>query len=371
MPVNQQPSHIICPKCFARYPPQERLLVCQNSACEKSGQRIPEAQASYHGSQPLCPACGREMPMRLCPRCGFEFSGHSAGAEMLGISMVGAERCGKSHFLTVLINSAKQEMSKVYGCALYPLGGDSTIEQYNQKYYQPLFVHGQCISSTLQEDVEPLIYSLVFPDTDGNGQTANLTFYDACGANFGSVRRMEEGNRNIYNSRGILFLIDPSQFSTIRERRRAGGKPVCEVDPATLLARTIHLIRGGSGRGDIRQKITIPIAVCLTKLDIVRPYLDVSSFVKCRSRHLRQPAFDPIDFESCSLEIMSLIESWAGKDLINQIASQFETCGFFGFSALGEEPTEDNRVAHIQPHRVMDPFLWLLWKNGIIGAAKG
>jgi hypothetical protein len=295
--------------------------------------------------------------MRLCPKCGFEFSGHSAGAEMLGVSMVGAERCGKSHFLTVLVNSVKQEMSKAYGCALYPLGGDKTIAQYNEKYFEPLFVHGQCVSSTQQEDVEPLIYSLVFPDgRDSGGKTANLTFYDACGANFGSVRVMEESNRNIYNSRGILFLIDPSQFSSIRERRRALGKPVSDVDPATLLARMIHLIRGGGGQSDIRKKITIPIAVCLTKLDIVKPYLDVSSFVGSRSRHLKQSCFDPVDFDSVSLEVMILIESWAGKDLINQIMSQFETYGFFGFSSLGEEPSEDNRVTHIQPHRVMDPF---------------
>lgn len=361
---------IVCPKCFARYPPEDRLLICQNSACGKAGQRLPEKEAGFCEGQPVCSDCGREMSIRLCPKCEFEFSGHITEAEMMGVSMVGAERCGKSHFLTVLVNSVKQEMSKAYGCALYPLGGDKTIEQYNEKYYQPLFVQGQCVSSTLQEDVEPLIYSLVFPDRHAHGKTANLTFYDACGQSFGSVRMMEESNRNVYNSRGILFLIDPSQFPPIRERRRAGGKPVCEVDPSTLLARTIHLIRGGSGQSDIRQKITIPIAVCLTKLDIVWQYLDISSFLKGRSRHLKQSAFDPIDFESTSLEVMSLIESWTGKELVNQVISQFSTFGFFGFSALGEEPTEDNRISHIQPHRVMDPFLWILWKNGIIDVLK-
>lgn len=363
-------QQIVCPKCFAKYPAGNRLVVCQNAACQKAGQHIPESSAGLQNGQPVCPDCGREMSMRLCPHCQFEFSGHSPGAEMLGLSMVGAERCGKSHFLTVLLNSVKQEMSKAYGCALYPLGGDSTIEQYNRQYFRPLFVQGQTLSSTAQEDVEPLIYSLVFPDTGGNGKTTSLTFYDACGANFDSERTMEEINRNIYNSRGILLLIDPSQFPVIRDRRRAQGKPVSEVDPGTLLSRMIHLIRAGSGQGDIRQKITIPIAICLTKLDILRPWLDVSSFVRCGSRHLRQPGFDPVDFESCSLEIMSLIESWSGKDLINQITSQFTHYGFFGFSALGEEPTPTGQVHHIQPHRIMDPFLWLLWRNRIIGTAK-
>lgn len=363
-------QQIVCPKCFVRYPEEERLLVCQNSLCGSSGERIPETSAVMENGQPLCPDCGREITMRLCPRCGFEFSGHSPGAEMLGISMVGAERCGKSHFLTVLVNCLKKEMAKSYGCALYPLGGDSTIEQYNKKYFQPLFVDGRVVASTAQEDVEPLIYALVFPEGNQKGKTANLTFYDACGANFDSVRTMEESNRNIYNSQGILFMIDPTQFTMIRDRRRARGKPVCEVDPVTLLSRTIHLIRCGGGQSDIRQKITIPIAVCLTKLDIVRPWLDVSSFVGNTSLHLRKPGFDLPDFASSSLEVMSLIESWAGKELLNQVTSQFATYGFFGFSSLGEEPTPDGRVQRIQPHRAMDPLLWLLYKNNIIGAAK-
>lgn len=363
-------QQITCPKCFARYPDQERLVVCQNNVCRNAGVRMTETDVANDNGVLRCRDCGREITVRLCPRCGFEFSGHSAGAEMLGFSMVGAEHCGKSHFLTVLVNCVKKEMSKAYGCAMYPLGGDHTIEQYNQKYYQPLFAEGRCVTSTQQEDVEPLIYSLVFPDGNRRGKTANLTFYDACGANFESVRTMEVGNRNIYNSQGILFLIDPTQLPYIRDRRRARGKSVCEVDPVTLLSRTIHLIRSGAGKSDVRSKINIPIAVCLTKMDIFRPWLDASSFLAYPSRHLRSPGLDKPDFESCNLEVMSLIESWAGKELITQIASQFSNYGFFAFSALGEEPTADGRIAHIQPHRVMDPLLWLLYQNNIIGMAK-
>lgn len=367
MGVKQQ---IICPKCFARYIEEERLLVCQNASCDKNGVPIKEPEASFDEGRPYCPTCGREILLRVCPDCGFEFSGHSTAAEMIGISMVGASGVGKSHFLTVLLNSVKQDMPKTYGCALYPLGGDNTIEQYNRKYYQPLFEEGKLLSSTTQEDVEPLIYSLVFPEGSTSGKTANMTFYDACGSNFYSERAMEEGNRSIYNSKGILFLIDPTQLDTIRTRRLARGKPVCEIDPGTLLSRTIHLIRAGSGQGNVKQKISIPIAVCLTKMDILRPWLDPASFVGSRSRHLRRPGFDAVDFDSCNLEVISLIESWQGKDLINQVTSQFTTYGFFAFSSLGQEPTDDGRVQHIQPHRVMDPLLWLLYQNRIIGLSR-
>lgn len=364
-------SAITCPKCFTKYPSGERLLSCQNPDCEQHGKQLRENQANIReDGLAHCATCEREISKSFCPHCGFEYSGKHSIAEMLGVSMVGAERAGKSHFLTVLLNSVKNEMAAAYDCSLYPLGGDNTIEQYNRQYFQPLFEQGRLLSSTAQEDVEPLIYSLVFPENSPNGKTTNITFYDACGANFYSESEMEQSNRSIYNSKAILFLIDPTQFSIIRDRRRAGGKPVCEVDPGTLLSRTIHLIRAGSGKNNIRQKISIPIAICLTKMDIVRPWLDPSSFISNPSRHLRYTGFDSIDFESCNMEIMSLIHKWGGKELINQVSSQFTTYGYFAFSSLGQEPTDDGRVQHIRPHRVMDPFLWLLYQNRIISMSK-
>lgn len=366
-------KQIFCPKCFARFYPEQRQLVCRSNGCSRKGIPFSEDEAVIEeGQQPYCAECGREITTRLCPRCGFELGSQVAGEELLGISVVGAEGVGKSHYLTVLLNSMKNEMAKVYGCALYPMGGDITLEQYDRKYFRPLFVNGQCIPSTAQEDVEPLIYSLVFAEdakpggAKGGGLSASLTFYDACGANFESERVMEEGNRSIYNSKGILFLIDPTQLPEIRDLRIAQGKAVCESDAFNQLARTIHLIRSGSGQNDVAKKISIPIAVCITKMDILKQSLDISSFLRYESRHMKQASFDRVDFNSCNLEVMSLLEIWGGKELVNQITSQFENCGFFAFSALGAEPSAEGRVGHITPHRVMDPMLWLLWRNGII-----
>lgn len=361
-------NQIFCPKCFARFAPEKRQLVCRSGDCAKRGIPFPEDEAVLEeGQQPHCSGCGREITTRLCPFCGYELGGQAAGdGGLTGISLVGAAGVGKSHFLTVLLHTIKEEMSKAYDCALYPIGGDVTLEQYQRNYYTPLYVEGRCIPSTERDAVEPLIYSLVFADGGKHGVNTSLTFYDACGANFESERTMEDRNRDIYNSKGIIFLIDPTQFEEIRKQRAAQGRDVCEGDPVTLLSRMVHLIRNGSGQSDLNQKINVPIAVCITKMDILKSALDVSSFLRGTSRHLRQPLFDKIDFNSCNLEIISLIESWAGKELVTQVDSQFEHYGFFAFSSLGSEPTQDGRVNHIVPHRIMDPFLWILAQNGII-----
>jgi hypothetical protein len=99
---------------------------------------------------------------------------------------------------------------------------------------------------------------------------------------------MANYNRSIYNSCGVLFLIDPAQLPGLREHyHRAGGGRNCKEDASIVLSRTIRLIREGSGQKNLKKKISIPIAVCLTKADTFRPLLDVSlqAYEESRVRH--------------------------------------------------------------------------------------
>lgn len=353
---------IVCPKCFSRHDVDDLAYGCPNSSCPR--EAVPTAVPSGGLG---CKECGTHMTLRFCPDCGFQLTVSEDAAANLPISIVGSEGCGKSHYLSVLINEIRQNMGKTYHCSLYPLGGDDTILQYENNYYNPLYVDGQCIPSTDQDAVTPLIYSLVF-SKEQSGQVCNLTFYDACGANFRSERVMADYNRSVYNSRGILLLIDPSQLPGLREKFESSGRRVCTEDFSSLVARTIQLIRQGSNQQNLKKKISIPIAICLTKIDSLRSQLDPASFLRFPSRHLQQDSFDIVDFSCVSQEVQSLIESWGGTDLINQVKSQFETVGFFGVSSLGNPPNSEDRIDHIAPYRVCDPFLWLLSKNKIIRA---
>lgn len=191
----------------------------------------------------------------------------------------------------------------------------------------------------------------------------DLIFYDSRGASFESAEAMASLNRSIYHSGGIIFLIDPTQLPHVGEWQASRKGKVCESDPAAMLNRAIQLIRTGSGQKSMRQKLDVPIAVCITKLDMIKPLMDASSFLQAGSRHLREARFDPLDFEACSLEAQSLIEAWGGGEIVRQVTSQFNSYGFFGLSALGGPLANGGGVHHIAPHRVTDPLLWLLWKN--------
>lgn len=361
---------MVCPNCFQRHATEEYSYTCTHSSCERAGLPIPAGEILDSGGNPLCPACKSTLIERLCPSCGFPVIIDDDTVPTLPISIVGAEGCGKSNYLSVLVDQLRRRISKAYDCALYPLGGDETISNYDSRYYQPLFVRGQCITSTIQDEVTPLLYSLVFSGQPPAGKSCNLTLYDACGANFRSEKVMADYNRSIYNARGILYFIDPFQLSAVRDNLKSSGRAVSNDDAGTLLSRTIHLIRQGGNRKNIRRKIDIPIAVCITKTDMIRPLLDPSSFTLYPSRHDRAGKFDIHDFTSASLEVQSILESWSEVEIVNQVTSQFADYGFFALSSLGSAPSAANSINHIAPHRVIDPILWILWKNRIISATE-
>ncbi len=357
----------MCPKCFAVSDENQYIFTCRREACDMLDTAV-EAAATVRdkNGQPACAGCGEPFSNPVCPECGFALIEDASETVTLSVSLVGSQGSGKSHYLSVLIDELKNSVSTAYGCSLFPLGGDATISLYDSQYYRRLFVDGLCLDSTAQEDINPLVYSLVFRQ-DKPVKTVNLTFYDSCGSNFESITAMANYNRSVYHSGGILFMLEPTQLPAVAEKQAARGAKICDSDAVALLTRIIHLVRTGNAQRNMGKKLDIPIAVCITKLDTLRPMLDVSSFLKSPSRHVREETFDPNDFEACSQEVQSFIEFWGGGELVRQVNAQFSQTGFFGLSSLGAQPEEGGAMRHVAPHRVADPLLWLLWKSKAIG----
>jgi len=347
---------------------------CHSPACPKTGipQESLPLQETETGKQnvpppaPACSECSEVMSLRICPDCGFEVEDGELRRGFLSVSILGNAGCGKSNYLAVLINQLRTEMCKVYGCTLYPTGGDRTMNHYEREYRRPLFEQGVCVPSTLQESLNPLTYTLLFDEQAE--KSVSLAFYDSCGEKLENQHEMAAVGRRLYSSGGILLLLDPSQIPTIRAARKAKGLPVLSTDALALLLRTVHILRAGLSIGETEKKIDIPIAICLTKLDTLYPHLDPASFVGAPSRNLRRPMLNYADISSCSLEIRALLESWGAGEFVRHVRSQFSTFSFFGMSSLGTQPGNKNDVTRVSPHRVLDPLLWLLWRSGTLRA---
>ena len=372
--MDTDPKMRSCPKCPSLM--EDYRYACHNPVCRVAGIPVedgaPEPETGKPNTSratPACTACAEVMTLRVCPDCGFEVEAEEMRRGFMSVSILGNAGCGKSNYLAVLIDQLRGEMCKVYGCTLYPTGGDRTMNYYEREYRRPLYEKGVCVPSTLQEDLNPLTYTLLFDGKTGQaGGSVGLAFYDSCGEKLESKYDMAAMGRRLLSSGGILLLIDPSQLPAIRAARKAKNLPVLPTDAQALLLRTVHLIRAGFAAGETENKIDIPIAVCLTKLDIILPHLDPASFVGAPSRNERRPMLNHADISSCNLEMMALLESWGAGEFVRHVRGQFATSCFFGLSSLGCQPGSQNEVDRVSPHRVLDPLLWLLWRRNILRA---
>ena len=119
------------------------------------------------------------------------------------------------------------------------------------------------------------------------------------------------------------------------------------------------------------KRIVKPLAIVFTKMDALLHDLKETSPL------LRSPPqegyFDERDSLEVHAEIQRLLARWEGTR-IDQIAQlNYRSYRYFGVSALGETPTQDNRVAArgIRPYRVASPILWILAQFGIIPVKRG
>jgi len=109
--------------------------------------------------------------------------------------------------------------------------------------------------------------------------------------------------------------------------------------------------------------IDIPTAITISKSDLLQYAIP---------QHERQhywlmysPAYDGKvhldDVQRVDQEVRHILQQQGEYPLLH-ISKRFEQVSFFALAATGNAPDSNNRYARIEPHRCLDPLIWLLWK---------
>ena len=156
----------------------------------------------------------------------------------------------------------------------------------------------------------------------------------------------------------VLALIDPLRFPDVRERvslRTPLPSPMRpEQEAVASFNRITALLLAGTGQ----QLIDKPVAVVLSKVDALSYLLEPGSPLR-KPRPLK-PYFDEIDGLAVQEQVRTMLKNWGASGLDETARRHYSRCRYFGASALGSTPTENNRVADQGPsYRVTDPCLWL------------
>jgi hypothetical protein len=302
----------------------------------------------------------------IIPNCYLNNSSFS-------IALAGAKSSGKSNYIAVLINEIRNKMAGNFHCNINISSDPFTKEEYDRKYYDPLFKQGRVVAATDKGEVRPLIFPIDFE----NGKMAALTFYDTAGENLDDNKTLATVNRYFKNANGVILLFDPLQVPSIREQLK--GKldlPAQNTDAVVILDRLMGMIKGNRSVKDSQKKIDIPLAVVLTKIDVLEKFglLEESKALKRESRHIENGRFVQADFQAVDGQVRVFFEYLTDEnnhehEIMSKIR-HFKTVGFFGLTSLGDIPKNNKIEDKIKPKRVLDPLLWFLAQNKFIKTSR-
>jgi GTPase SAR1 family protein len=319
--------------------------------------------------QAKCDLCGQETNKRLCPYCHFTLSHDSGRIDERIIAIIGGRNTGKSHYIATLIHRLEQDVGANFNAALHRIG-DETRERWENDFYGPLFRDKQVLEITQSAVVnsqvkQPMVFRLTFDGGRRKGRAINLTFFDTAGEDMAHLDTMSAEARYIYKASAIIFLLDPLQIQSVRQRLPDANLPAKEslAEPQYIVERLRELFEQKQGLKP-GEKVKTPIAFTLSKIDTLFPIIEPGSALRLTGEHfgyLNLP-----DVQSVHTEIWNYLQTWMGAGFDDRVRTGFEDYQYFGVSSLGHKPDAHNKLQSVSPMRVEDPLLWILHRLKII-----
>ena len=395
-------TRLYCPYCYSGFSERDIWFRCSGrigptgKRCELKVDTVRRTRTGFNSPLPPafnadgrlraanCPDCQAESTARICPTCHMQLPVHFGKVRSRLIALVGAKESGKTVYMTVLVHELMHRVGEDLNAAISG-ADDETRLRFASDYEQPLYRDSRLLASTTTaaaRDRAPLVFrfttegktSRLNRNGTGEPQRTLLSFFDTAGEDLRSAQAVEENVQYLAAADGIVLLLDPLQMRGARKLAAPGTRlptPGAAGDePANVLENITDLIMAKE-RIKASQRIGKPLAVVFTKMDALLHDLKETSQLLRPPAHM--PYFDEQDSLQVHTEIQRLLSRWEGSR-IDQIAQKnYRIYRYFGVSALGETPTQENRVSPrgIRPYRVTGPFTWMLAQFGTIPIERG
>lgn len=394
---------ITCPYCYNKFENDDVEYQCENiersvdgtpKCPEEADERfndhwgIPVESRHFFKGKPFglfssepkpskCDKCGKQSSRFVCPHCHnwLPTDMIKDGAEI--ISIVGAPNSGKTVYFFNLMRQLQKKASS--------LGISVTVQDEGPDPTKKTSVIYKGMVKKMYEDNElppktpviegerpiPLIFK-VSNEKAGKkgGKSIYIVFYDTPGEAFQDREQMDRMADHVSNSAGILLFIDPYNIKKLTGTLQSASKEKIvtgsELENENVLNSLLQKVKE-------KESEDKPFAIVFSKIDAVLDGLSAeragglatildldrnSSFLKTKKFNLSE-----IDQISNALEEMS--EEWDVEYIKSQVNEKYkeENIKMFAVSSLGSQP-KDSRITNLNPYRVMDPLIWILYKIG-------
>ncbi|MEU5696710.1 hypothetical protein [Actinosynnema sp. NPDC020468] len=356
-----------CPYCWAVHRTADLQRNC-GERCQDKATRFHERELR----KGRCPHGNLPQARRVCPGCGRDLLREYVDSGGRNIAVIGSSDSGKSTWVGVLVHELQRGAvsTRFTGMSLALLGEESRT-RYARDFATPLFEQGRPVNQTpsaLRSTPEPLLFSLRFPRQrwlrSADVAPVVTVFYDTAGEDVARAQAMDQLIDYLDAAEGIILLLDPVQMPRVRDEIGATGKTgfTNQLDVVDRLGELLRE-RGGGRAGRL---LRTPLAIALTKIDLLRDLFGAESPLRQPSRH--DGVYDEPDGRDVHEEVRSWLDRWYDPAFDRTIANSFETYRYFGMSALGASPVSGTRLspAGVHPYRLEEPMLWLLARFGAI-----
>lgn len=300
---------------------------------------------------------------RICPHCHNKLPKDYGKRPVKFMALVGITGSGKTVMLSKLLESMEEYIARAGGQLIPGDCASNFIKAYPVKNNEEL-------PDGNKEHFSPPVFLNVFTGPDENRTITTIVIYDIAGESCVNPEGMDKYGPFVRNADGIIFLLDPEQISAFQSSDQDSHKPTAvlhAMNNAFLLEK--------------EEQCGVPIAVTYSKSDKLK---NINDDIKENSNVFRQidyvsgkAGFMFDSYLQIRTEIRNLLKKYS-MSFLNDIERQFSNPGFFSISVLGHEPgkkvhktagyetTASIPVDNIVPLRLEEPFLWLLYKWGLI-----
>ncbi len=334
-----------------------RLPVCKRRLCRNHGLTIREA---------VCKKCGELLPPQILFHNKF-----------LSLCAVGVAGAGKSSYMTTLIHELRYSGLP---WILQAMDVDTTrLAQMNEQY---VYEERHCLRGTeAGKSPKPQLWTILDNSVKGEKiPTYALTIYDGAGEDCERIDYTPLDSKISHYLSGakmLLIMFDPLLLSSVRVEishdtlnasmatERQTSAPANMVSMVNSLANYIRRncnIPPG-------KKINRKAAVVITKLDALNEMLNgfaSGATILKESPHVQSRGFVESDSEMVDLEIRDWLTRQGETAFLGAIDANFKDVRVFGVSSFGRPPDLHKRLPKVRPHRVLDPFMWMLAAEGVI-----
>jgi hypothetical protein len=391
----------VCPFCFERID-SSRLayqcvgrgnIECKKEVDEERRRRTKSVVETYptfmppegrSAGPPTCPTCGGKTNRRACPKCHTALPSDFEDSKSPMIGLVGAKGSGKTVLMTVLVKQMRDAIGKRYDAdirlATDNPDGHQGLSDYQANREAPLYKGRKLppptsqLGSAARQQAVPVMLrwrqETARPFGGTSIKSTMLSFVDTAGEDL-SDQETTFTLRYLSVCDALIVLLDPFALPGARAQLNLPESainveedvPLDVVANITEMLRTEHNIKK-------KKKITIPVAVVFTKIDAFFPTLDRNNPIMATAPTV--PGYDNPDGQAVHEHMLALLHEWDAQDIDTHMRLNYSDYRCFGVSALGAEPDYESQTVAaggVQPHRVEDPALWLLWKAGTVRSA--